>query len=437
MKTEEERLVFFRCLCSGLAVRARRAVLRRAPRPLYSGARAEKRAIAEVRSEPGRVNCPWIKGRHAPGLHIPRTRAPGCARASGLSEGTVGPVGVDTASPCAEGAGRALLLRRRRADRPVGQYLAEELPAIYAEQAAAVVVFVSAEYAAGNLTRHERRAALGRAVRERREYVLPTRFDDTALPRLLSDLVEVDLRGRTPQQFAAMIGAKLATLGVTSADSAVSLAGDAGMARLGGRCRPVRRTWAGRLPCGCPGCSRSGVTCTGPRRPCAPGPTPVTRRPPGGWPSCRLSRTSRERKLPAPEGGVPRHGEGYAEPAAHHPRRRGHGKTPADSFNPAVRGTTRGEDMRSGVISHPLMAMRVIASRPWRDSPARRLSVTVGRGIRQAVVGAVVRVRVNCLRRLAAYRLRKPNYAQPRDLRALPPRRVALLVTARLTAAIR
>ena len=54
-----------------------------------------------------------------------------------------------------------------------GKYLAEELPAIYGEQAAAVVVFVSAEYAARDWTRLERRAALNRAVRERREYVLP------------------------------------------------------------------------------------------------------------------------------------------------------------------------------------------------------------------------------------------------------------------------
>ena len=93
-----------------------------------------------------------------------------------------------------------------------GKYLAEELPAIYGEQAAAVVVFVSAEYAARDWTRLERRAALGRAVRERREYVLPARFDDTPLPGLLSDMVTVDLRGRTPQQFAAMIADKLAAL---------------------------------------------------------------------------------------------------------------------------------------------------------------------------------------------------------------------------------
>ena len=64
-----------------------------------------------------------------------------------------------------------------------GKYLAEELPAIYGEQAAAVVVFVSAEYAARDWTRLERRAALNRAVRERREYVLPARFDDTPSAR--------------------------------------------------------------------------------------------------------------------------------------------------------------------------------------------------------------------------------------------------------------
>ena len=105
-----------------------------------------------------------------------------------------------------------------------GKYLAEELPVIYGEQAAAVVVFVSAEYAARDWTRHERRAALGRAVRERREYVLPARFDDTPLPGLLSDIVWVDLRNQTPQQFAAMIADKLAALGIITAGGAGGLA---------------------------------------------------------------------------------------------------------------------------------------------------------------------------------------------------------------------
>src|SRR5580700_5298212 len=96
-----------------------------------------------------------------------------------------------------------------------GKYLAEELPAIYGEQAASVVVFVSAEYAAHDWTRLERRVALNRAVRERREYVLPARFDDTPLPGLLSDMVAIDLRTQTPQRFAAMIAAKLADLAIS------------------------------------------------------------------------------------------------------------------------------------------------------------------------------------------------------------------------------
>ena len=94
-----------------------------------------------------------------------------------------------------------------------GKPLAEVLPTIYGEQAAVVVMFVSAEYAARDWTRHERRAALGRAVRERREYVLPARFDDTLLPGLLSDLVTIDLRGRSPQQFVAMRGWRSARTG--------------------------------------------------------------------------------------------------------------------------------------------------------------------------------------------------------------------------------
>ena len=81
-----------------------------------------------------------------------------------------------------------------------GKYLAEELPAIYGDQAAVVVVFVSADYAARDWTRLERRAALARAVRERREYVLPARFDDTLLPGLLSDMVARSTCGPGPRR---------------------------------------------------------------------------------------------------------------------------------------------------------------------------------------------------------------------------------------------
>ena len=98
-----------------------------------------------------------------------------------------------------------------------GRSLAEDLPRIYSEDSAAVVVFVSAEYAERDWTRLERRSALNRAVRERREYILPARFDDTALPGLLSDMVSVDLRLLSPQEFAQILINKLKDLQILQA----------------------------------------------------------------------------------------------------------------------------------------------------------------------------------------------------------------------------
>ncbi len=96
-----------------------------------------------------------------------------------------------------------------------GNYLTEVLPAVYGEQAALVAMFISAEYARRDWTIAERRAALERAARERREYILPARFDDTALPGVLSSLVHVDLHGYTPGKFAELLHAKWASLDLT------------------------------------------------------------------------------------------------------------------------------------------------------------------------------------------------------------------------------
>ena len=91
-----------------------------------------------------------------------------------------------------------------------GAHLAEELPRIYAQESAAVVVFISADYAGRDWTRLERRAAFSRAVTEAGVYVLPARFDDSELPGLLPDVVTVDLRRYTPAQFANLVAEKLA-----------------------------------------------------------------------------------------------------------------------------------------------------------------------------------------------------------------------------------
>ena len=96
-----------------------------------------------------------------------------------------------------------------------GTNLAEELPRIYAREAAAVVVFVSADYAGRDWTRLERRAAFSQAVVEAGVYVLPARFDDSELPGLLPDVVAVDLRRYSPEQFADLVVAKLADLAIS------------------------------------------------------------------------------------------------------------------------------------------------------------------------------------------------------------------------------
>ena len=93
-----------------------------------------------------------------------------------------------------------------------GTHLAEELPRIYAQESAAVVVFISADYAGPGWGRVERRAALARAVAEAGVYVLPARFDDSELPGLLPDVVTVDLRRYTPTQFAGLVADKVAGL---------------------------------------------------------------------------------------------------------------------------------------------------------------------------------------------------------------------------------
>jgi hypothetical protein len=115
-----------------------------------------------------------------------------------------------------------------------GTYLAEELPRIYAQESAAVVVFVSADYAGRDWTRLELRAAFSRAVAEAGVYVLPARFDDSELPGLLTDVAAVDLRGYTPAQFADLVVAKLADIAISPSPREGRIPGGAGTSGAAG-----------------------------------------------------------------------------------------------------------------------------------------------------------------------------------------------------------
>jgi hypothetical protein len=58
-------------------------------------------------------------------------------------------------------------------------------------------------------TIHERRSALSRAIREKEEYILPARFDDTELKGLSPDVIYINLSEKSPEDFAQMIIKKL------------------------------------------------------------------------------------------------------------------------------------------------------------------------------------------------------------------------------------
>jgi len=94
-----------------------------------------------------------------------------------------------------------------------GKNLVEEFQRIFMTGSHVVVMFVSREYAEKEWPRHERRSALARALHERREYVLPVRFDDTVLPGLDPNVLYLPLAVRSPAQLAKEILEKLVELG--------------------------------------------------------------------------------------------------------------------------------------------------------------------------------------------------------------------------------
>lgn len=97
-----------------------------------------------------------------------------------------------------------------------GKDLTEELDRVYRLEARYCVMFISAAYARKMWTRLERRSALCRAMQDRSEYVLPARFDDTALPGLLPTIHYVDLHGKTPDVFAGIVLTKIGRGGESS-----------------------------------------------------------------------------------------------------------------------------------------------------------------------------------------------------------------------------
>ena len=90
-----------------------------------------------------------------------------------------------------------------------GKDLGEELQAVYEHKSGCVVIFVSKAWVEKAWPRHERRAALSRAVQEPGEYLLPVRFDDTPVPGLPDSVHYLQAKEYSSAELATVIAQKL------------------------------------------------------------------------------------------------------------------------------------------------------------------------------------------------------------------------------------
>lgn len=97
-----------------------------------------------------------------------------------------------------------------------GKDLVEHLDLVYRTRGRYCIMFVSRHYAERMWTSHERKSAMERALRERTEYILPVRFDDTEVPGLRSTVGFVDARKVNPEELAHLVLQKLGRVGASS-----------------------------------------------------------------------------------------------------------------------------------------------------------------------------------------------------------------------------
>ena len=90
-----------------------------------------------------------------------------------------------------------------------GKDLYSHLAEVYEHLCHYCILFASQAYADKVWTSHERRNAQARALKEKQEYILPARFDDTPIPGLPETVHYIDLRHTSPQELAELAALKL------------------------------------------------------------------------------------------------------------------------------------------------------------------------------------------------------------------------------------
>ncbi|MBW7925606.1 MAG: toll/interleukin-1 receptor domain-containing protein [Burkholderiaceae bacterium] len=94
-----------------------------------------------------------------------------------------------------------------------GKNLYDYLSDVYQNKALYTIMFISKHYAGKLWPTHERQAMQARAFQEHQEYVLPARFDSTAIPGVLPTVAYVSLVNKPPQEFVKLIHKKLVHAG--------------------------------------------------------------------------------------------------------------------------------------------------------------------------------------------------------------------------------
>lgn len=90
-----------------------------------------------------------------------------------------------------------------------GKNLVEYFDDIYRKRGRFCVMFISGHYASKMWTRHERRAALTRALTQPTEYILPARFDDAEIAGLDGSVGYQDLQAVAPHELGLLVLKKL------------------------------------------------------------------------------------------------------------------------------------------------------------------------------------------------------------------------------------
>lgn len=90
-----------------------------------------------------------------------------------------------------------------------GSDLVEKLHGVFEHRADIAVTFISKAYIKKAWPRHERQSILSRAVQNGSNYVLPVRFDDTAVPGLPTSISYKRAEDYSPEELAAIIGEKI------------------------------------------------------------------------------------------------------------------------------------------------------------------------------------------------------------------------------------